>query len=399
MQAPRTASGEHRTHLRTDVMRRGVAVLTTGLLACCTSPDVGAAAIERDARSAAEAEPSPPEGTILLSMGARLFPTGARTDASPGLVGEAISPDGATVVAMTEVRLPTGISYNSDLVLIDARTREETLLARTDAREEFGGPMEWSPDGTRIAYNFVRYRTNPAVIFPGPRPELQTVCIISVGAGSPTCYPDLGTVFDFDWSPDGRSLAVTGPRPEPLQLVDVATGRRTTLMTLDDPGLRRVLAGRVVQLNSPAWSPSGRYVAAWAEVIPGGSVPVIFGRDGRIVARGLGVGLDPRKLMWIPGRDLLLYTPGVTNEHVGFLKLFEVDPATSKDRLFLKQRVHPQITDVALSPTGRWLALLRWKSYANMVIEFVDVSSSEHVRGIRLLEETSLADWGPEARR
>jgi WD40-like Beta Propeller Repeat len=212
MQASGTAvtSGGRRC-LRSDVMRCGMAVLAASLLACCTSPNARLVSINGNEPPAGEVEPSPPEGAILLSMGARLFPTGARTDASPGLVGEAISPDGATVVATTEVRLPTGISYNSDLVLIDARTREETVLARTDLREEFNGPIRWSPDGTRIAYNFVRYRTNPAVVHPGPHPQLQTVCIVEPPAATPTCYPDLGTVFDFDWSPDGGSLAVTGP--------------------------------------------------------------------------------------------------------------------------------------------------------------------------------------------
>jgi dipeptidyl aminopeptidase/acylaminoacyl peptidase len=332
-------------------------------------------------------------------MGARLFPAGADTDASPGLVGEAISPDGAMVVATTEVRLSTGISYNSRLVLVDARTREETVLAQTEPREEFNGPIRWSPDGTKIAYNFVRYRTNPAIVHPGPHPEVETVCIIELRLASPTCYPELGTVVDFAWSPDGRSLAVTGPRPQPLQLVDVGTGQLTTFIALDDRELRRALAGRTVQFNSPAWSPSGRYVAAWAEVVPGGSIPVIFGRDGRIVSRGRGAGLDPRKLMWIPGRDLLLYTPGVTNEHQAFMKLYEVDPATGQERLFLRRKVRPHVTDVALSPSGRWLAFLRWKSYADMVIEFVEISGTEHVGDIPLAEETSLVGWGRAATR
>jgi Tol biopolymer transport system component len=365
--------------MHSDVMRCGATVLAASLLTFCTSPNPPPESINGNEPPAHEVEPSPPEGAILLSMGARLFPMGARTDASPGFVGEAISPDGATLVATTEVRLPTGISYNSDLVLIDARTREESVLARTRPREEFNGPIEWSPDGTRIAYNFVRYRTNPAVVHPGPHPQLQTVCIVEPPAARPTCYPDLGTVSDFDWSPDGRSLAVTGPGPQPLQLVDLATGRLSKLMTLDDPELGSLLRGRIVQFNSPAWSPSGRYVAVWAEVIPGGSIPVIFGRDGRIVARGKAAGHDPRKLMWVPGRDLLLYTPGATNEHEAFLKLFEINPVTSEDRLFFRKKLHPQVIDVALSPSGRWLAFLRWKSAENMVVQFVEIVGREHV--------------------
>jgi dipeptidyl aminopeptidase/acylaminoacyl peptidase len=331
-------------------------------------------------------------------MGARVYSESAATDASPGLVGEALSPDGTMLVATTERTLSTGISYNSDLVLVDVRTRAETVLAHSRPREEFNGPMEWSPDGTRIAYSFVRYRTNPAMVHPGPHPELETVCIIALGAATSRCHPDLGTVFDFDWSPDGRSLAVTGPGPQPLQVVNVETGASTMLRSLDDPRLRRLLGGRIVQFNSPAWSPSGRYVAVWAEVIPGGSIPVIFEANGRIVARGRGAGLDPRKLMWIPGHDLLLYTPGVTNEHASHLKLYEIDPISGEERRFLRRKVWPQVVDVAISPTGRWLAILRWKSDDDMKIEFVDLRGSELGSHVRVLEETSLVDWGHAAR-
>lgn len=400
MHASATASTSGgRRYLCSDVTRCGAAAVAAILLACCTSPYSPPEPISGNEPPAHEVEPSPPEGAILLSIGARLFPTGAPTDATPGFVGEAISPNGATVVATTEVRLPTGISYNSDLVLIDARTREESVLARTGPREEFNGPIEWSPDGTKIAYNFVRYRTNPAVVHPGPHPQLQTVCITELQGPTPRCYPDLGTVFDFDWSPDGRSLAVTGPQPQSLQLVDVVTGRLSKLMTLEDPELRSFLKGRIVQFNSPAWSPSGRYVAVWAEVIPGGSIPLIFGRDGQIVARGKSAHWDPRKLMWMPGRDLLLYTPGVTNEHEAFLKLFEIDPVMSENLLFFRQKLHPQVIDVALSPSGRWLAFLRWKADQNMVIQFVEVRGRERVSSIRLLEDTSFVDWGASPAR
>jgi hypothetical protein len=60
--------------------------------------------------------------------------------------------------------------------------------------------------------------------------------------------------------------------------------------------------------------------------------------------------------------------------------------------------VWPQVVDVAISPTGRWLAILRWKSDDDMKIEFVDLRGSELGSHVRVLEETSLVDWGHAAR-
>jgi hypothetical protein len=154
-----------------------------------------------------------------------------------------------------------------------------------------------------------------------------------------------------------------------------------------------------VQFLSPAWSPLGDYVAAWINTIPGGSVPVVFGRNGRVVARGRAALHDPRTLMWMPDRDVLMYTPGVTNERTAYLKVYELDPATGQERVLLRQKSPPQITDVALSPSGRWLAVFRWRSYANLRVQFEDLMGNEQHQDIRLWSETSFADWGLTAPR
>jgi hypothetical protein len=97
----------------------------------------------------------------------------------------------------------------------------------------------------------------------------------------------------------------------------------------------------------------------------------VFGSKGRIVARGRAAVHDPRKLMWMPERDVLLYTPGVTNERKAYLKL-KLNPATGEERFYLRLASPPQIGDVALSPSGRWLAVFR-RTYRNLIIQFVDV--------------------------
>jgi WD40 repeat protein len=336
---------------------------------------------------------------VLLSNRTRLFGSTTGTVAPHGgFVGYEISPGGTWVVATTETTLATGISLQPELVLIDTRSGEESVIARAGGSRSFNGPITWSPDGTRIAYRFVRYRTDPSIVHPGPHPELLTACVIELSTSGRTCYPDLGTVFEFAWSPDGASLAVTGPGPNPIRLLDVTTGGISTPASLDDPELRDAVGGRAVQFTSPAWSASGGYLAVWVNAIPAGSVPVVFGRDGRVVTRGLAAVWDPRRLAWLPGRDLLLYTPGVTNERTAQLEVFELDPATGEERVVLKRSSLPQIVDLALSPTGRWVALLRWTSYARLKLAFVDLTGDREARDIRLSFETGFADWGPDAR-
>ena len=126
-------------------------------------------------------------------------------------VGYDISPDGSKVVATREVRLSTGISYNPELALIDVETQERRVLARTPPREEFNGPIKWSPAGTSFAYSLARYAVNPARVHPGPHTELQTVCVIELETAASTCFPLLRRVFDFDCRLTARGYSSPAP--------------------------------------------------------------------------------------------------------------------------------------------------------------------------------------------
>jgi len=65
------------------------------------------------------------------------------------------------------------------------------------------------------------------------RPEgtvQQTVCIVDLATTTSRCFPDLGTVDGFAWSPDGSRIGVDGVGATlPIRLLDVETGPLSTL--------------------------------------------------------------------------------------------------------------------------------------------------------------------------
>jgi hypothetical protein len=327
-----------------------------------------------------------PEG-VLLALGGGgplLFAPGSNDPVAlaPGFVGYDISPDGSQVVATLEERLGTGISYNPDLVLIDTKTHRRTLLARTAPREEFNGPVRWSPDGTAIAYNLVRYAVNPADDHPGPHPDLQTICVIELETRQSTCFPELRRVYDFDWSPDGQSLLVTGPGPLSMMTLSPATGDVSSLVAMDDAALTEKLKGsglgRAVQFLGPRWSPSGAYIAVWVNApLP---VPAIFTRSGDVVAVGKPALGNAYELSWWPQRDKLLYTTGYSLEEPRPWVLRELDPSSKEDRPLVAEPSRPLTTDFIVSPSGRWLGILRWSSYSHQEVLFIDLTKEGQTR-------------------
>jgi hypothetical protein len=346
----------------------------------------------------------PPEGALLvLGGGGPLWFVPRSKDPialAPGFVGYDISPDGSQVVATREEQLSTGISFSPNLVLIDTQTQDQHLLVTTGAKEEFNGPVKWSPDGTRLAYGLVKYPVNPANTHPGPRTELQTVCVIDVQTRESTCFRKLRRVFDFDWSPDGQTLVVTGPGPLPMQILRPSTGRVSVLVALDDPRviqrLRKVGLGRPRQFLGPLWSPSGEYIAAWVNApLP---IPAIFTRSGHVVALGRAALGDAYTMSWKPGSSDLLYTTGYSLDQPRRWLLRELSAYTEEDRPLVSGPTRPLTTDFIASPSGRWLGMLRWSSDSLQELVFVDLTREGHRRRWSNVGISSsvveLDDWG-----
>lgn len=154
-----------------------------------------------------------------------------------------ISPDGTKVVFLSQREL-----FTIDLFLADARTGEilgkltsSARNAHFDALSFLNGSGSWSPDGSRFAFvTFARGDNEIAVADVADRRVLKTYNLGEVGA-----------VHDVAWSPDGRSIVISGMKGgiTDLYLLDMESG-----------GLQALTSDRFAELH-PSWSPDGRTIA------------------------------------------------------------------------------------------------------------------------------------------
>ena len=144
-------------------------------------------------------------------------------------------------------------------------------------------PVAWSPDGSHIAYN--RSETNDKGVM------LSELHVVNIESGTDTLV-NRGGSWGETWSPDSRYLAVLREAPVLLWQADGSTKELseaaehalwasdgtlvlvvafTGVIKLVDPDTSRVSAsateageeirGLDVAIQSPAWSPGGRYLA------------------------------------------------------------------------------------------------------------------------------------------
>jgi dipeptidyl aminopeptidase/acylaminoacyl peptidase len=97
-------------------------------------------------------------------------------------------------------------------------------------------------------------------------------------------------------------------------------------------------------------------------------------------------------LRWSPSDDLFAYTRG---EPAYSTEIRLLDPVTGGDRGLLQAEGYPYITGLAWSPSGRWLAVLRWRSSFRQVIDVIDVESGDALITARRDDSPVLVDWGP----
>jgi Tol biopolymer transport system component len=250
----------------------------------------------------------------------------------PGLeMDPVLSPDGKFVAYVTGTALATKVLVRplsgGEAVMVSAGTG--------DFREP-----RWSPDGTRIAFS---------------APEgVQTVAALG---GNPRLVPN-APYATFDWSPDGRRMAVIVG--DTLWTQDLDGSHRTRV--LDQPNIW-----------GPSWSPDGRWIAFVSN-----NSEFVFGPIGNIAPSTIYVvpaaGGDAVKVtdstslnvspVWWPKGHRLLY---VSNRDGG-RDLYRVDlgrsgsPADTATRLTTGLNAHT----ISLSATGDRLVYSAYSQSINV---------------------------------
>ena len=342
-----------------------------------------------------------PEGRLVLQTNSGIEVVAQGDDESVSIGDGAIfaydtSPDTGDILAATYVT-PNNYTREDQLLTIYPSTGERTVLVRAGPKEDLG-PAVWSPDGQRVAYRLTVLAVDPAMQHPGENTVEQTICVVDVATRTPQCFPDLGTVDGFDWSPDGRRIAIDGVGADlPLRFLDVETGVVSDFASPLDPDLVAALGGEPPgSLVDVAWSPSGMYVATQAHLF----APAIFDSDGRFVMLGHRTQEFSEIFAWSPTQDLLVYANG--RPPYAITHVYLLDPATGQDRLLFStgEGEHaPIITDAAWSPSGRWLAVavVERTPYLPMSVHIIDVSGGgpTSIVDVGASDRDVLVGWGP----
>jgi len=218
--------------------------------------------------------------------------------------------------------------------------------ALTDLRGKVDAPR-WSADGTALAFLYCpNIETDPLVV--DAVPPFNRVWILNLETGDlKAVTPENVHVFEYDWSLDGKTLAVlTSPHPNPMEgwysaqihTVDLASGKFAQTCTMPH------------QLGRLAFSPDSASIAFVSGVMSdegnvAGEVYIVPASGGE--ARNLTPGSEC-SITWIEWRgEGILYGARQIDSAVAAW----IDPATGAQRLISKgnyaingwaaQRLHP----------------------------------------------------------
>jgi len=343
----------------------------------------------------------------LTGLLALLFVLGAHAEVPADRIGPAdldriedvaepeLSPDGEHLAYSVTTTNVEADKRQSDLWRVRYDGRDRVQLTRTPEDSEW--LPRWSPDGRSLAFLSDR----------GGEDAKTQVWLMPTLGGEPRRVTDLPEgVEDYDWSPDGKRLAVIAwdpvrpadaPKPKHpppivtdrywfkedgtgyldhrrrhLYVVDVATGKAELLTPGDHDE------------DLPAWSPDGTQIAY---VTKRGTDPdrhlnfdiyLVEPRAGAVerqLTRFEGADLDPSwesRPAWSPDGKRIAYLQGGEDKWVYYApaRLAVVDVASGKENL---------ATDL-----DRWFAKPRWAKDGRSIYVLVELSRVTHLSQVTL---------------
>jgi RNA polymerase sigma factor (sigma-70 family) len=352
--------GQGRRLLRARLARRGLA-LSAGLAAVLLTEAVAPAALPPALAEAAArvAQGAVPTHVVALARVAAGVGCGkVKLAAALLLAAGVFSGAGVAARQLLAVKSPAQERDAAPPAAADRPAEGEALRAGTD---RYGDPL---PPGALLRLGTVRFRHGLGVYSVAYSPDGRLIASTG-GDGAVRLWdaatgrlvrevarrPQREATFAV-FSPDGKLLALGGPqegvgrvapKPMPVFLYEVATGKLVRRLDVHGPGLRgatfapdgKALATAEGEMTIRLWD-----VATGKEVrrLEGGGHALAFSPDGKLLAAGGG------KTVW----DRVKPRPGG-----GDVRVWEVASGNQLHHLAREQR---QVTAVAFSADGKLLA-------------------------------------------
>src|SRR5438105_2767763 len=219
------------------------------------------------------------------------------------------SPDGRQIAFLSDA------AQDGQMQLYVAGADGERARALTQARGQLDDPR-WSPDGRRLAVLYVAGSTQEQGALVAYKPDAGVVeekveearIAVVDAAGGPLreVSPADLYVYDYDWSPDGSSLAAEAARGSgtnnywiaELFVVDATSGQTQSIWK---PPL---------QIANPRWSPDGTSIVLIHGLMSdegstGGDVWLVPAAGGAPRNLTPGLAASPSWLAWRPGGEIV----------------------------------------------------------------------------------------------